>query len=94
MGQTLSEPVTNKETAICQDEYYKVINIVSADSSEIKLKTTNCVFAIIIHNPPAFPAHLKNLNRFVCLLLGRQQLYARMENKHGRQPHAHSLTSR
>lgn len=24
MGQTLSEPVTNKETAICQDENYKV----------------------------------------------------------------------
>lgn len=24
MGQTLSEPVTNKETAICQDDYYKV----------------------------------------------------------------------
>ena len=25
MGQTLSEPVTNKETAICQDDNYKVI---------------------------------------------------------------------
>ncbi|CRL02198.1 CLUMA_CG015126, isoform A [Clunio marinus] len=24
MGQTLSEPVTNKETAICQDDFYKV----------------------------------------------------------------------
>ena len=24
MGQTLSEPVTNKETAVCQDEFYKV----------------------------------------------------------------------
>lgn len=24
MGQTLSEPVTNKETAICQDDNYKV----------------------------------------------------------------------
>lgn len=24
MGQTLSEPVTNKETAVCQDDYYKV----------------------------------------------------------------------
>lgn len=24
MGQTLSEPVTNKETAVCQDDFYKV----------------------------------------------------------------------
>lgn len=24
MGQTLSEPVTAKETAVCQDENYKV----------------------------------------------------------------------
>lgn len=25
MGQTLSEPVTAKETAICQDDNYKVV---------------------------------------------------------------------
>lgn len=31
MGQTLSEPVTNKETAICQDDNYKVS--FSADDS-------------------------------------------------------------
>lgn len=26
MGQTLSEPVTAKETAVCQDDNYKVSN--------------------------------------------------------------------
>lgn len=29
MGQTLSEPVTNKETAICQDDFYKVSRMVN-----------------------------------------------------------------
>lgn len=27
MGQTLSEPVTAKETAVCQDDNYKVSNV-------------------------------------------------------------------
>lgn len=36
MGQTLSEPVTNKETAICQDDNYKVSGY--SDDSQFERK--------------------------------------------------------
>lgn len=36
MGQTLSEPVTNKETAICQDENYKVRHFPSRSDDSLR----------------------------------------------------------
>jgi hypothetical protein len=47
MGQTLSEPVTNKETAICQDDNYKV-SFFPLDESSVGAKIfgfrpNNCV---------------------------------------------------
>lgn len=50
MGQTLSEPVTNKETAICQDDNYKV-NLCDDSCERILLDSPDyCV--VIIYNPP------------------------------------------
>lgn len=92
MGQTLSEPVTNKETAICQDEFYKVTSGWSLCSGgKISENSWNNCVAIVL-NPPEFQEkRFTPVETF--LFVGRQFVYARMAHVDGRQPHTHPLTS-